>query len=100
VRAEYRVLGPLEVLLDGGPVAVPGGRCHVLLATLLLRPNRFVSVDELVDRLWDGRPPRSTVHTRRRRWSCGGCGWRWGTPTACARLLAATWPRWTRTSST
>lgn len=57
MRAEYRVLGPLEVLLDGEPVRVPAGRCHVLLATLLLRPNQFLSVDELVDRLWEGEPP-------------------------------------------
>ncbi|MFS8101557.1 winged helix-turn-helix domain-containing protein [Lentzea alba] len=54
---EYRVLGPLEVLLDGTPVPVPAGRCRVLLATLLLRPNKFVSMDVLVDRLWDGEPP-------------------------------------------
>ncbi|MFC3892004.1 BTAD domain-containing putative transcriptional regulator [Lentzea rhizosphaerae] len=54
---EYRVLGPLEVLLNGEPVVVPAGKSRVLLATLLLRPNRFVSVDELVDRLWDGSPP-------------------------------------------
>jgi DNA-binding SARP family transcriptional activator/tetratricopeptide (TPR) repeat protein len=57
MNVEYRVLGPLEVLHDGVPVPVPAGRCRVLLATLLLRPNRFVSVDELVDRLWDGEPP-------------------------------------------
>ena len=50
MNVEYRVLGPLEVLADGVPVAVPAGRCHVLLATLLLRPNRLVSVDELIDR--------------------------------------------------
>ncbi|MEV6241475.1 BTAD domain-containing putative transcriptional regulator [Lentzea sp. NPDC051838] len=54
---EYRVLGPLEVLLDGEPVAVPGGRGRVLLATLLLRANEFVTVDELVDRVWEGEPP-------------------------------------------
>ncbi|MDX8032342.1 BTAD domain-containing putative transcriptional regulator [Lentzea sp. BCCO 10_0856] len=57
MRAEYRVLGPLEVLLDGEPVAVPAGRCHVLLAVLLLRANQFLSVDELIDRVWDGEPP-------------------------------------------
>ncbi|SFR09039.1 DNA-binding transcriptional activator of the SARP family [Lentzea waywayandensis] len=57
VNVEFRVLGPLEVLADGEPVPVPAGRGRVLLATLLLRPNRFVSVDELVDRLWDGEPP-------------------------------------------
>ncbi|WP_312877720.1 AfsR/SARP family transcriptional regulator [Lentzea indica] len=54
---EYRVLGPLEVLLDGEPVTVPAGRGRVLLATLLLRANEFVSVDELVDRIWEGEPP-------------------------------------------
>ncbi|MFJ8963556.1 BTAD domain-containing putative transcriptional regulator [Lentzea sp. NPDC102401] len=57
MTAEYRVLGPLEVLLDGEPVAVPAGRGRVLLATLLLRANEFVSVDELVERVWDGEPP-------------------------------------------
>jgi DNA-binding SARP family transcriptional activator len=51
------VLGPLEVLLDGEPVAVPAGRGQALLATLLLRANEFVSVDELVERLWEGDPP-------------------------------------------
>ncbi|MFI6098976.1 BTAD domain-containing putative transcriptional regulator [Lentzea sp. NPDC051213] len=55
--AEYRVLGPLEVLYNGEPVTVPAGKGRVLLATLLLRPNQFVSVDELVERLWDGSPP-------------------------------------------
>jgi len=75
VIVEFRVLGPLEVVVDGVPVPVPSGRALSLLATLLLRPNRVVSVDELVDRLWDGSPPnparvRSTLHmvvTRLRR---------------------------------
>ena len=57
MQAEYRVLGPLEVLSDGEPVSVPAGRCHVLLAVLLLRPNQLVLVDELIDRVWDGDPP-------------------------------------------
>jgi len=39
VNVEFRVLGPLEVLLDGEPVSVPAGRGRVLLATLLLRPT-------------------------------------------------------------
>ncbi|HEX7302657.1 AfsR/SARP family transcriptional regulator [Lentzea sp.] len=54
--AEYRVLGPLEVRFDGEPVVVPAGKGRVLLATLLLRPNEFVSVDQLVERLWEGAP--------------------------------------------
>ncbi|MEV6243114.1 BTAD domain-containing putative transcriptional regulator [Lentzea sp. NPDC051838] len=67
MRVEYRVLGPLEVLLDGAPVVVPAGRCRVLLATLLLRANEFVPTAEIVERLWDGTPPSldragKTVH--------------------------------------
>lgn len=72
MRAEYRVLGPLEVYLDGEPVPVPSGRSQVLLAALLLRANRFVPVDELVDLVWDGTPPRfdrakATLHMVVRR---------------------------------
>ncbi|MEU3645517.1 BTAD domain-containing putative transcriptional regulator [Lentzea sp. NPDC034063] len=68
MTAEYRVLGPLEVLLDGEQVGVPAGRGRVLLATLLLRANEFVSVHELVERVWDGEPPaldraRKTLQT-------------------------------------
>ncbi|MET9228739.1 BTAD domain-containing putative transcriptional regulator [Lentzea sp. NPDC003310] len=57
MRVEYRVLGPLEVLLDGVAVNVPAGRCRVLLATLLLHANEPVSTREIVERLWDGTPP-------------------------------------------
>ncbi|MEV6243117.1 BTAD domain-containing putative transcriptional regulator [Lentzea sp. NPDC051838] len=57
MSVEFRVLGPLEVLVDGKPMTIAGGRGRVLLATLLLRPNQFMSVDELVDRLWEGDPP-------------------------------------------
>ncbi|GGN11955.1 SARP family transcriptional regulator [Lentzea pudingi] len=38
-------------------MVVPAGRGRVLLATLLLRANRFTSVDELVERVWEGEPP-------------------------------------------
>ncbi|MFS8101552.1 winged helix-turn-helix domain-containing protein [Lentzea alba] len=57
MSVEFRVLGPVEVLLDDEPVAVPAGRCRALLATLLLRPNQFVSVDELLERLWGNDAP-------------------------------------------
>jgi DNA-binding SARP family transcriptional activator/tetratricopeptide (TPR) repeat protein len=55
---EFRILGPLEVHLGGGPVRVGGARQHRLLALLLLAANRVVPVDHLVDELWD-TPPRS-----------------------------------------
>ncbi|GLY52270.1 winged helix-turn-helix domain-containing protein [Lentzea sp. NBRC 102530] len=70
MAVRYGVLGTLEVTLDGADVPVPIGRCRVLLAALLLRPNRFVSVDELAELVWDGAPPaqpRQSLHQVVRR---------------------------------
>jgi DNA-binding SARP family transcriptional activator len=55
-RAEFRILGPLEVDVGGRPVTV-GKRERALLALLLLSADRVVSADRLVDDLWDGDPP-------------------------------------------
>ncbi|MEV1329253.1 BTAD domain-containing putative transcriptional regulator [Micromonospora costi] len=40
-----------------GPVAMPGARQRVALATLLLRANHVVPLDDMVDNLWPDRPP-------------------------------------------
>ncbi|MGI5269160.1 BTAD domain-containing putative transcriptional regulator [Nonomuraea sp. CA-218870] len=60
------VLGPLEVRIGGRQVSLPAGKHRVLLAALLLRANRTVRTDELIDYVWDGAPPagaRGTVQT-------------------------------------
>jgi DNA-binding SARP family transcriptional activator len=54
---EFRILGPLEVVDCGRPVALGGPKQRVLLAALLLTPNRPVSVDRLIDAMWPTRPP-------------------------------------------
>ncbi|GAB6897238.1 AfsR/SARP family transcriptional regulator [Kineosporia succinea] len=62
----YAILGPLDVRLGSRRLDVPAGRQRTLLATLLLNPNRVVSVDEIVDRVWGERPPqrpRAALHT-------------------------------------
>ncbi|MCU7727224.1 tetratricopeptide repeat protein [Actinoplanes sp. KI2] len=46
----YRILGPLRP-------AVTAGRDRIVLAMLLLHPDRVVSVAELVDAVWDEGPP-------------------------------------------
>ncbi|MFE9691351.1 BTAD domain-containing putative transcriptional regulator [Micromonospora sp. NPDC005806] len=53
----FNVLGPLEVRGRSGRVPLPGARQRIVLAALLLRRNRVVSVDELIDGLWPERPP-------------------------------------------
>jgi DNA-binding SARP family transcriptional activator len=54
---EFRILGPLEVMDAGRPVALGGVKQRTLLALLLLTPTRPVSVDRLIDALWSDDPP-------------------------------------------
>ena len=54
---EFRILGPLEVLSDAGPVHVGSSKQRALLGALLLHPNETVSTSQLVDAIWGERPP-------------------------------------------
>jgi DNA-binding SARP family transcriptional activator len=54
---EFRILGPFAVIADGRPVAIPGAKERATLALLLLRVGQIVSVDSLIDALWDDQPP-------------------------------------------
>ncbi|HEX5591282.1 MAG TPA: BTAD domain-containing putative transcriptional regulator, partial [Candidatus Limnocylindrales bacterium] len=49
---EFAILGPLEVSVDGRPVAIPAGRQRAILALLLLNRNRVVTPDRLLDAIW------------------------------------------------
>jgi YVTN family beta-propeller protein len=60
---EFRVLGPLEVLDDGRLVDVGGAKQRMVLAVLLLQANRVVSSDQLIEAVWDGRPPVTAQKT-------------------------------------
>jgi predicted ATPase/DNA-binding SARP family transcriptional activator len=62
---EFRVLGPIEVLLDGSPVPLGGPRQRVLLALLLVDAPRPVPIDRLADELWHGEPPDGASTTMR-----------------------------------
>ncbi len=54
---EFHILGSLSVRADGRELSVGGPRQRAVLATLLLSPGRVVSVDALMDQVWNGRPP-------------------------------------------
>lgn len=55
----FRMLGPLEVEGAEGMLRVPPGRQQAVLASLLLEANRIVLTDNLVDILWETRPPNT-----------------------------------------
>jgi DNA-binding SARP family transcriptional activator len=55
----YRLLGQLEVIGDDGRgVAFAGDKERIVLAALLLRANRVVPAERLIDAVWGERPPQ------------------------------------------
>ena len=63
VNLEFRLLGRVEVYRDGRPVDVGGPKQRAVLASLLLRVRRVVSVDQLIDDLWPEHPPARAAAT-------------------------------------
>ena len=59
---EYRILGPLDVSVDGRPLALGGRHQRALLALLLAQVNEVVPVDRLIDGLWDEAPPETAAN--------------------------------------
>jgi DNA-binding SARP family transcriptional activator len=54
---DFRILGPLQVTIDGRPVLIGAPKQQALLVTLLWRVNEEVPLDELYPRLWGEHPP-------------------------------------------
>ena len=60
--AEFRVLGPLEIVADdGSSIPLGGQKQRAVLALLLLRANHVVPTDTLIDRVWGESPPRTAT---------------------------------------
>ncbi|MFF2373397.1 BTAD domain-containing putative transcriptional regulator [Streptomyces xiamenensis] len=79
-RPMFRLLGPVEIRAGAG-LPPRAGKPQAVLAALLLRPGRAVSVDTLSEVLWDGEPPlsalsnlRTYVHRLRRALPGDGAG--------------------------
>jgi len=60
---EVRLLGPLEVLAAGEPLALGGTKQRAVLAMLALQGNHVVSRDSLIDGLWGQTPPSTAMNT-------------------------------------
>jgi DNA-binding SARP family transcriptional activator len=58
--SEVRILGPIEVELGmSGSARVPRGRTLSLLALLVVNRGAIVSLDRIVDELWEGEGPQN-----------------------------------------
>src|SRR6516165_2451609 len=58
----YRLLGPIEIDVNGRAVDIGGQKQRALLVVLLLSANEPVPRDILADRLWGERPPAGAQH--------------------------------------
>jgi DNA-binding SARP family transcriptional activator len=58
-RVELRVLGPLELVVDGWSAPLTAEKQRLLLAALVVRAGEALPSDVLVEALWQGAPPAS-----------------------------------------
>lgn len=61
---EFRILGPLEVVEDGRPLALGRLKERIVLAVLLLHANELVSRERLIDELWGAAGDRTKGRQR------------------------------------
>lgn len=54
-----RVLGPIDLLTPDGVVAIGGRNMRAVLGTLVMSACHAVTVDRLVEAVWDDNPPPS-----------------------------------------
>jgi DNA-binding SARP family transcriptional activator len=59
--AAFKILGPLEVVGDDGPVVLGGPKQRALVALLLIHADEILSTDRIVDELWSGKPPKTAT---------------------------------------
>jgi DNA-binding SARP family transcriptional activator len=62
---EFGMLGPFTVISDGRQLDLGGRKQRILLAMLACHGNQVRSVEQLVEELWDGRPPPTAVQNLR-----------------------------------
>jgi len=58
-----RLLGPIDVTVDGVPQPVPGLRRKAVLAALALHPGELLTADQLTDIVWGETAPATATNT-------------------------------------
>jgi DNA-binding SARP family transcriptional activator/DNA-binding CsgD family transcriptional regulator len=60
---QVRLLGPIDVLVDGASRQVRGFRRKAVLSVLALHPGTVVSTDRLISVVWGGTAPAAALNT-------------------------------------
>ena len=58
----FRILGPVEVRVDGGWNSISATKWRTVLAVLLLRAGEVVSTDQLISEVWPEDAPATAVN--------------------------------------
>src|SRR5687768_10573682 len=62
-QLQVRLLGPMDVVVDGVPRPVTGLRRKAVLAVLALQPGQIVAADRLLDAVWGDDAPSTAANT-------------------------------------
>jgi predicted ATPase/DNA-binding SARP family transcriptional activator/Tfp pilus assembly protein PilF len=60
---QFRILGPIEAVLDGESAALGAPKQRGLLALLLVNRRRVMTAEQLIDGLWGEAPPASALQS-------------------------------------
>jgi DNA-binding SARP family transcriptional activator len=63
VTVQVRLLGPVDVTVNGSPRSVSGARRKAVLAVLALQADEVVSTDRLIGVVWGGAAPSAAHNT-------------------------------------
>src|ERR1700751_824480 len=63
MSVQFRILGPIEALIEGQPAALGAPKQRGLLALLLVNRRRVVTAEQLIDGLWGEAPPASALQS-------------------------------------
>jgi DNA-binding SARP family transcriptional activator len=63
IMTAFKLLGPMEISGPSGPNTPTAPKQRQVLAMLLLNANQVVRADQLIDELWEHRPPASALST-------------------------------------
>ncbi|MFI0422321.1 BTAD domain-containing putative transcriptional regulator [Spongiactinospora sp. 9N601] len=64
MSVEFRILGPIEVCVNGRPIRLGGPRPRAILVTLLLHANRLVRTHRVIDQVWPEAPDSAASNLR------------------------------------
>ena len=63
MATQFRILGPVEALVDRRPATLGAPKQRALLALLLVNRRRVVPAEQLIDGLWGEEPPASALQS-------------------------------------